>query len=182
MNALYRAASKLAPGRFHTGVECTTGDFYGGQGRPNLFGTVSPRLQARHEEVLRLGAACYSMEASALFVWCATEGGGIPSGAINAIFANRHTNEWRVDGEELSAEIALEALLLLNADPTVSAMSPARCPPSGITTSMSGDARPAGAGLRISYAPLSGFNVGAVVRGGSGRDYLGANLEIPGCP
>ena len=119
INALHRAASNLAPGRFHTGVECTTGDFYGGQGRPNLFGTVSPRLQARHEEVLRLGAACYSMEASALFVWCATEGGGIPSGAINAIFANRHTNEWRVDGEELAAEIALEALLLLNADPTV---------------------------------------------------------------
>jgi uridine phosphorylase len=121
INALHQAASKLAPGRFHTGVECTTSDFYGGQGRPNLFGTVSPKMQARHEEVLRLGAACYSMEASALFVWCATEGRGMPAGAINAIFANRHTNEWSVAGEELAAEIALEALLLLNQDPTLAA-------------------------------------------------------------
>ena len=34
----------------------------------------------------------------------------------------------------------------------------------------------------FSYAPLSNFHVGAVVRGGSGRDYLGANLEVPGLP
>ena len=54
------------------------------------------------------------MEASDLFVWCATEGGGLPAGAIgNAIFANRHTNEWGMAGEELSAEIALDALVSL---------------------------------------------------------------------
>ncbi|MEO5923165.1 MAG: nucleoside phosphorylase [Bryobacteraceae bacterium] len=119
VKALHEAASRIAPGRFHTGVECTTGDFYTGQGRPNLFGAVPERMRLRHEEVLRLGAACYSMEASALFVWCATEGGGLPTGAINAVFGNRHTNEWRVDGEELAAEIALEALLLLQKDETV---------------------------------------------------------------
>jgi uridine phosphorylase len=59
------------------------------------------------------------MEASALFVWCATEGGGLPCGAVNAIFANRHTNEWKVAGEELAAEVALEALLLLKDDATL---------------------------------------------------------------
>lgn len=32
------------------------------------------------------------------------------------------------------------------------------------------------------FAPLSRFFVGAVVRGGSGRVYLGANIEIPGLP
>jgi uridine phosphorylase len=116
VRALCRAASAIAPGRFYTGVECTTSDFYSGQGRPNLFGVVSESMRRRHEEVIRLGAACYSMEASTLFVWCATEGGGLPVGAINAVFANRHTNEWRVDGEELAAEIALGALLILYED------------------------------------------------------------------
>ena len=119
VGALYRAAQAKAPDRFHTGVECTTGDFYTGQGRPNLSGEVPPRMQARHQEVLRLGAACYSMEAADLFVWCATEGGGLPAGAINAVFANRHTNEWGMAGEELAAEIALEALADLAADPSL---------------------------------------------------------------
>ena len=76
-------------------------------------------MQARHREVLRLGAACYSMEASTLFVWCATEGAGLPAGAINAVFANRHTNEWGVAGEELAAEIALDALVSLTQDPSL---------------------------------------------------------------
>ncbi|MBZ5675472.1 MAG: nucleoside phosphorylase [Acidobacteriia bacterium] len=114
VSALHRAAQAKAPGKFHTGVECTTGDFYTGQGRPNLFGTVPARMKARHEEALRLGAACYSMEAADLFVWCATEGGGLPAGAINAVFANRHTNEWGMAGEELAAEIALDALVSLS--------------------------------------------------------------------
>jgi uridine phosphorylase len=114
VSALHRAASAIAPGRFHSGVECTTSDFYGGQGRPNLFNTVSERMQRRHEEVMRLGAACYSMETSALFVWCATEGGGLPAGAVHAVFGNRHTNQWDVAGEELAAKIGLEALLMLH--------------------------------------------------------------------
>ena len=65
---------------------------------------------------MRLGAACYSMEASTLFVWCATEGRGLPSGVINAVFANRHTDEWGIAGEELAAEIALDALVILSKD------------------------------------------------------------------
>jgi hypothetical protein len=56
------------------------------------------------------------MEASDLFVWCLTEGGGLPAGAINAVFANRHTNEWGMAGEELAAEIALDALVSLTKD------------------------------------------------------------------
>lgn len=34
----------------------------------------------------------------------------------------------------------------------------------------------------LAFAPLSGFYVGAVVRGASGNMYLGANIEIPGLP
>jgi uridine phosphorylase len=81
-----------------------------------MFGIVPERMKVRHEEVLRLGAACYSMEAADLFVWCATEGGGLPAGAVNAVFANRHTNEWGMAGEELAAEIALDALVSLAGD------------------------------------------------------------------
>jgi uridine phosphorylase len=114
VDALHTAARVRAPEHFYTGVECTTSDFYGGQGRPNLFGVVPDTLRARHEEVIRLGAVCYSMEAASLFVWCATEGGGLPAGAINAVVGNRLSNEWSVKGEELASEIALEALLTLS--------------------------------------------------------------------
>jgi uridine phosphorylase len=102
VGALHRAAQEKAPGRFHLGVECTTSDFYTGQGRPNLFGQVPERMQARHQEILRLGAVCYSMEAADLFVWCATEGGGLPAGAINAVFANHTpTNGYRLGKNSL---------------------------------------------------------------------------------
>lgn len=116
VSALQRAADIHAKGRTHFGIECTTADFYGGQGRPGLFNDVSERMQRRHLEVLRLGAACYAMEAASLFVWCATEGGGLPAGAINAVFANRQTNEFGTEGEELALEVALEALRILAQD------------------------------------------------------------------
>jgi uridine phosphorylase len=121
VDALHQAALRTAPNSFAVGVECTTGDFYTGQGRPNLFHQVPPHLAARHAEVLRLGAACYSMEAADLFVWCATEGGGLPCGAVNAVFANRITNEWGTAGEEAAAETALEAFRLLAARPDFAA-------------------------------------------------------------
>lgn len=117
VEALHQASTALAPEAFHVGIECTTSDFYGGQGRPNLFGAIPPHLQERHLEVMRLGAACYSMEAADLFVWCATEGGGLPCGAVNAVFANRITNEWGAAGEEIAALVALEALRALASRP-----------------------------------------------------------------
>jgi uridine phosphorylase len=120
VQALVQEAGLLAGGHYHTGVECSTDDFYTGQGRPSpLFGTVPAAMRARHEEVMRLGAACYSMEAADLFVWCATEGGGLPVGAINAVFANRHTNKWETKGEELAAHIALDALCRLSDCPAL---------------------------------------------------------------
>jgi uridine phosphorylase len=120
VGSLVSAAEKLSADRFHVGVECTTSCFMDGQGRPDLSGQVSPEMQARHEQVMRLGAACYSMEAATLFVWCATKGGGLPCGAVNAVFANRHTNAWATEGEEMSAQIALDALVELSKEPSFS--------------------------------------------------------------
>ncbi len=119
VHALVEAASKNASGKYHLGIECTTSDFNSGQGRPNLFHVIPERMKARHDEVMRLKVSCYSMEAAALFVWCATEGGGLPCGAINAVFANRKTKQFGVAGEELAALVALEALLKLSSEPSM---------------------------------------------------------------
>lgn len=97
--------------KYNLGVEATTDCFYEGQARPNIDDKIPAALQAQHEELLRLGVACYSMEASALFIWCATHHGGLPAGAINAVYGNRLTNEFAVKGDELAARIALDALL-----------------------------------------------------------------------
>jgi len=110
------AAAHQGSGKAYVGVECTTDDFYAGQGRPDLWNEVPERAAKRHEEVLRLGAASYSMEAATLFVWCATQGRGLPAGAISAVFANRHTKAWGTLGEERASVIALDALLLLSQD------------------------------------------------------------------
>src|SRR5580704_3020506 len=116
VSALHRAAAIHAPGRAHFGIECTTADFYTGQGRPGLFGDIPDAMLRRHKEALRLGAACYAMEAASLFVWCLTGGGGLPAGAVNAVFANRFKNEFGVDGEPRAIEVALEALRILSED------------------------------------------------------------------
>jgi len=129
VHALVQEANLLARGHYHTGVECSTDDYYTGQGRPNpLSGALPARMRARHEEVLRLGAACYSMEAADLFVWCATAGGGLPAGAINAVFVNRHTGKWETKGEELAAHIALDALCRLSDCPELAGCASRRLP------------------------------------------------------
>jgi uridine phosphorylase len=113
VNALIAAAREHYPERWFVGIEATTDCFREGQGRPNAEGILTEYARKIHEYVLRSGAACYSMEASALFVWCATHFGGIPCGVINAVFANRITNEFAVAGEKEAARIALEAIRIL---------------------------------------------------------------------
>ena len=115
--ALVEAAKKIAPDTHHVGEECTTSCFYAGQGRPNIYGEIPYWMSERHEQVMKMGTACYSMEAATLFTWGKYEARGIPTGAINAVVANRHTNEFAVEGEEQAALIALEALVWLSTDP-----------------------------------------------------------------
>ncbi len=117
VKALSAAAEYLRTGDYYIGEECTTDCFYAGQGRPDIWGEVSERMRQRHEQVMNSGAVCYSMEAATLFVWCSVVGQGMPAGAINTIFANRHTNEFGTMGEGQAAKIALEALVLLSEDP-----------------------------------------------------------------
>lgn len=119
ISALEEAAHDHAKGHYFLGVEATTDCFNEGQARPNLDGKIPAHLQAQHDELIRLGVACYSMEAAALFIWCATHGGGLPAGAINAVYGNRRTNAFKVAGEERAAKIALDALVVLAEDPAM---------------------------------------------------------------
>lgn len=112
--ALTKAANEF---QYYVGQEATTGCFNAGQGRPDVYGNVPAHMKKRHEEIMAKGeVSCYSMEAATIFTWCLEVAGGMPAGAINAIYANRHTNEWGTLGDESAAKIALEAVVLLSED------------------------------------------------------------------
>ena len=118
--ALEEAAQDLAEGHYFLGVEATIDCFNEGQARPNVDDEIPEEMRRRHDELIRLGVACYSMEASALFVWCATHVkrlGGLPAGVVNAVYGNRRTNAFQVAGEDRAAKIALHALVALADDP-----------------------------------------------------------------
>lgn len=110
--ACVAAAQKLGLAH-HVGIGATTDDFNEGQARPDDTGYIPPRLLALHEELIQRGVLFYSMEEAALFVWCSTHG-GIPAGAVDAIYGNRRTNAFEVKGEAESAQIAIAALHILH--------------------------------------------------------------------
>ncbi len=116
--ALIEAAKKLTPDAYYVGQEATTGCFVAGQGRLDIHGNIPAHMLERHEGFMQKGKVfCYSMEAATIYTWCLEVGLGMPAGAINSIFGNRHTDEWdNTKGERESAEIALEACLLLSTD------------------------------------------------------------------
>ena len=172
VSALHRAAQAKAPGRFHAGVECTTSDFYTGQGRPNLFGVVPDRMKARHQEVLRLGAACYSMEAVGFVRLVRNRRRRIARRRDQRCFRKsahqRMGHGWGGIGggdragraSDSAAEMpAWRRFCHANAPSMLERLAEAQS-----------YARPA----------VSGYRVGAVVRGTSGALYLGANIEFPG--
>ena len=113
VGALVDAAKQLGLPH-HIGIGATTACFNEGQARPDLNGYLSPRLQARHDELVRRGVLFYSMEEATLFVWCTTHGKDIWAGAVDAIYGNRQTNEVEIRGDEEAARIAIRALQSLN--------------------------------------------------------------------
>lgn len=113
VSAMVEAAQALRLPHY-VGIGATTTCFNEGQARPDISGYLPPRLQAMHEELVRRGVLFYSMEEATLFVWCSTHGKNLWAGAVDAIYGNRHTNEFEVRGEEEAAKIAIKALLILN--------------------------------------------------------------------
>ena len=110
--AALAAAAEAAGESCPIGIGVTTACFNEGQARPDDGGYIPERILRRHEELVRRGALFYSMEESALFVWCSTHG-QLPCGSIDTVYANRHDNTFLAGGDEKAARIALEALLLL---------------------------------------------------------------------
>ena len=53
------------------------------------------------------------MEEATVFVWCTTHGEQFMAGAVDAVYANRVTNDFRVKGDKQAAMIALNALHML---------------------------------------------------------------------
>lgn len=105
----------------YVGIGATTTCFNEGQARPGQIGPdddggyIPPRLQAQHDELVQRGVLFYSMEEATLFVWCTTHG-GYWAGAIDAVYAQRQTNEFGAVGDEAAAQIALCALVKLAKD------------------------------------------------------------------
>jgi uridine phosphorylase len=114
VTALVEAAEKLKLPHY-VGVGATTTCFNEGQARPDPINSYLPtRLQEQHNELVNRRVLFYSMEEATLFVWCTTHGKDYWAGAVDAIYANRHTKEFKVCGEEEAASIAIKALLILN--------------------------------------------------------------------
>ncbi|MFA5987082.1 MAG: nucleoside phosphorylase [Candidatus Paceibacterota bacterium] len=117
VSALVNAAEALKL-PYHVGIGATTGCFNEGQARPEFFtdekGYIPPRLQQRHDELLKRGVLFYSMEEASLFTWCSGHGGFL-AGAVDAIFCNRTKpdSKFEAKGEENAARIAIRALQIL---------------------------------------------------------------------
>ncbi|MBT3393929.1 MAG: nucleoside phosphorylase [Waddliaceae bacterium] len=94
------------------GISVTTTCFNEGQARPDDDGYIPPRLLEQHNELVQRGALFYSMEEATIFVWCSTHG-NFPCSSIDTVYANRINNTFQAGNDQETAEIALEAMLLL---------------------------------------------------------------------
>lgn len=111
-------AAKMLDFPFHEGIEATTDCFREGQGRANVEGWLPSHMRQRHNDLMRMGVLCYSMEAATLFTWALThpqEWGQVWAGAINAIYGNRFDDTFQKGaGQDSAVRIALAAMVLLN--------------------------------------------------------------------
>lgn len=111
VTALVAAAERLEYD-YHVGLTASTDSFYAGQGREGFGGYQSPDGQALYEELLNANVKNFEMEASAI----CTLGNvyGLRAGAICTVYANRTTDEFRVEGQSRAAKTASLAVALLD--------------------------------------------------------------------
>lgn len=123
--AMEKAAKELGH-PVHMGIGATMADFYEGQARPDDEGYVPPEMLALYQRWVKCGVVAISMEEATVFTWVGTHGrrrredgsllypGEVWAGAIDAVYANRVTDQFQVCGEEEAATIALNALLAIS--------------------------------------------------------------------
>ncbi len=99
--------------RYHTGIVCSVGSFYLGQGRPVNTGFWQSWADGLVDDLRRAGVACFEMECSALFILARLF--GMRSGAVLAAVANRETNAFGDNGgEERAIRAANETAVILD--------------------------------------------------------------------
>jgi len=127
VSALVAAAERLGYD-YHVGVTASTDSFYVGQGRPGFEGYEPPESEALLEELRAAGVTNFEMEASALLTVAGVY--GLRAGAVCTVYANRATDEFRVEGQRRAAECAsLAAHLLERMDEQVAAAGAERWHP-----------------------------------------------------
>jgi uridine phosphorylase len=113
--ALIEAASRNGS-KHHLGITATACGFYGAQGRK--VPGFPPRYPDLPDELDRMGASNYEMEASLLFTLANLS--GVRAGAVCAVYANRHENRFIDTDTKSQAEAecircGLEAIKVLRA-------------------------------------------------------------------
>ncbi|MFC7154605.1 nucleoside phosphorylase [Halomarina halobia] len=110
VTALVAAAERLGYD-YHVGLTASTDSFYAGQGRPGFGGYVTAEGTALFEEMRDANVKNFEMEASAIFTLANVY--GLRAGAVCAVYANRVTDEFRVEGQRRAVETANLAVHLL---------------------------------------------------------------------
>lgn len=110
VTALVAAAERLGHD-YHVGVTASTDSFYAGQGREGFEGFQSPEGRALYEELRDANVLNFEMEASAICTLASIY--GLRAGAVCTVYADRTTDEFRVEGQSRAAETASLATALL---------------------------------------------------------------------
>ncbi|MBI4617665.1 MAG: nucleoside phosphorylase [Planctomycetes bacterium] len=122
--ALIEAASRGGV-RFHVGLTASASGFYGAQGRE--VPGFPPRFKDIDEELARTGVVNLEMECSTLFTLAGL--GGMRSGAVCVVYANRRANQFihpdrKLEAEAAAIETGLEAIRVLRAMDRARASAP----------------------------------------------------------
>jgi uridine phosphorylase len=110
--ALIEAAESLNIRKYHVGVAATTSDFYAGQNR-TIAKTCSSNVENLLPTLQKVGVLSFDMETATLYTLAGLY--GLRAGSVCAVYANRHTGEFKPgEGEENAIRIANEAVKILD--------------------------------------------------------------------
>lgn len=110
--ALIEAAESLGV-KYHIGVTATASDFYAGQARTTTKEFLAPQCTELIHALQNAGVLNFEMETATLFVLCGLF--GLRAGSVQAVFANRVTNEVKpYAGEEDCIKVTNEAIRILD--------------------------------------------------------------------
>lgn len=112
LSALIEAAETSGV-RYHVGITATVSDFYAGQARTASRNFVAPSCEGLIESLQKAKVLNFEMETATLYVLCSLF--GLKAGSVQAVFANRATNEVKPSaGEKDCIRVANETVRILD--------------------------------------------------------------------